>query len=248
MFVHATGFCKELWLPVVEALASQAPFRWTLIDQRGHGESTPHPGPFDWHNLAVDLLGLIPADAGVVGVGHSSGGAALARAEALRPGTFSRLVLIEPIILPGPYEPRDIPLAVGAARRRRSFPSRDAAYQRFASGPFHAWDREVLRLYIDHGFTATEEGWTLRCEPAVEAEAYRQGSNVDTWDRLSEIACRVSIVVGSKSDSVLHEHLSDLQDRFPDAGRVVLEGFGHLAPMEAPAAVAATIGPVVAPG
>jgi pimeloyl-ACP methyl ester carboxylesterase len=244
VFVHATGFCKELWLPVVNVLAADAPFRWTLIDQRGHGESTPHPGPFHWHELALDVLKLIPAESGVVGVGHSSGGAALARAEALRPGTFSRLVLIEPIILPPPYERREIRLATGAARRRRSFPSRAEAFDRFANGAFASWNPEVLDLYIDHGFIDTEDGWTLRCDPTVEAEAYREGSNVDTWGRLRDIRCPVTVVIGSESDSLVRPHAADLTARFSDAELAALDGVGHLLPMESPERVAEAIGTI----
>jgi pimeloyl-ACP methyl ester carboxylesterase len=192
--------------------------------------------------LALDLVAVVERLEGpVVGVGHSSGGAALARTEILRPGTFERLVLIEPIIFPGPYERREIPRAVGAERRRRSFRSRDAAWERFATGPFKAWDRRVLDQYVEHGFIETDEGWTLRCDPGVEAEIYREGSNVDTWEYLDTIRCPVRIVCGSDSDTHQPPYLDELTDRFPNAHLVVLDGVGHLAPMEAPERIAETI-------
>jgi pimeloyl-ACP methyl ester carboxylesterase len=243
VFVHATGFCKELWLPVVAAIEEiDGPTNTVLVDQRGHGHNAPHPGPFDWHSVAMDIVETLERTSGpVVGIGHSSGGAALARAEILRPGSFSRLVLIEPIIFPGPYERRDIPFALGAERRRRSFPSREAARLRFASGPFASWDPTVLDLYLDNGFEPTSEGWTLRCSPEVEAEVFREGSNVDTWDHLGAIECQVTVVVAQNSDSHQEPYVSLLMERFADSDLVVLDGLSHLAPMEDPTRMALVI-------
>ena len=79
LFVHANGFCKELWWPVVERLSG---IRALAIDQRGHGESAVGPPPFDWWDLGRDALSwVMTLDAPRLGVGHSSGGAALAMAE-----------------------------------------------------------------------------------------------------------------------------------------------------------------------
>lgn len=243
LFVHATGFCSETLFPLGDELATRiGPFAPMFMDQRGHGASTPHPGPFDWNSLATDVLDSV-AGAGehLVGVGHSSGGAAIARAEILKPGTFAHLILIEPIVFPGPYEVRDIPLSIGAERRRRSFESRQAAFERFHGGPFGSWDTRALDLYLDHGFHETPEGWTLRCEPATEAEFYRQASNVDTWDRIPEITCPVTVLSGEHSTSHVDPYLSMLVDQFNDAHATVLDGVGHLAPMENPPLVAEAI-------
>lgn len=250
VFVHATGFCKELWIPVVreaEAAGSLLSSGAMLLDQRGHGDSTPFSGSLKWDLVArdvVEVLADVPHP--VVGIGHSGGGAAVARAEILSPGTFSTLILIEPIFYPPPFERRDLFLAVGAEKRRRTFSSRAEARQRFAHGPFSAWDKEVLDLYVDHAFRDADEGWTLKCEPSVEAECYRQGSNVDTWDRLGEIACTVVVVSGETSDSHQEPWLSTLVDRFRDATSVVVEGVGHLAPMEQPARIGGLIAEIVA--
>ncbi len=244
--VHATGFCKEVLVPMMRPVQAENPaLRVTWLDQRGHGESAPHPGPFDWDALARDVLVVLDGAGQPVGIGHSSGGAAIARAEILAPGTFSQLILIEPIIFPPPYERRDIPLAAGAERRRRSFSSRDDARERFGAGPFADWDPEVLRLYVDHGFAQTEDGWTLRCEPWVEADFYREGSNVDTWDRLDQISCSVTVVTGARSDSHQDPYLGSLLNQFARADLVILDELGHLAPMEGPEIVGACIASVI---
>ena len=247
VFVHATGFCKETLLPVAESLDSGlGGIDAVHIDQRGHGASTPHSGPFDWDSLARDVLNIARRAADPpVGVGHSSGAAAIARAEILEPGTFSHVVLVEPIAFPGPFEVREIPLAIGAERRRRAFESREAAWTRFHEGPFSDWDESALSLYVSHGFEATDEGWTLRCAPSVEAEFYRQASNVDTWDRLGEIRCPVTVISGEHSTSHVDPFLGLLLDQFVGADSVILPGVGHLAPMEDPPLVASTIASAV---
>jgi pimeloyl-ACP methyl ester carboxylesterase len=241
VYVHATGFCKELWIPVVRRvdMAMDADVSSALLlDQRGHGDSIPFTGPLLWDLVARDVVAALDdVPHPIVGVGHSGGGAAIARAEILSPGTFSMMILIEPIVWPPPFERRDLHLAVNAEKRRSTFLSRDAAKQRFSTGPFSAWDDEVLALYVDHAFHQADGGWTLKCEPSVEAETFRQAANVDTWDRLHEIECPVVVLSGEHSDSHQDPYRSLLVGRFSDATSQVVAGVGHLAPMEAPALI-----------
>lgn len=249
VYVHATGFCKELWIPVVRRVDSVTGAEREsamLVDQRGHGDSTPFAGPMKWDLVARDLLEVLrPVSRPIVGVGHSGGGAAIARAEILSPGTFSTIILIEPIVWPPPYERRDVFLAVNAEKRRRTFSSRAEARQRFSTGPFAVWDEEVLDLYVDNAFREADGGWTLKCEPSVEAECYREAPNVDTWDRLREIECSVVVVSTDRSDTHQEPFRSLLVGRFRDAESIVIEGVGHLAPMEAPALIGDLIASLV---
>jgi pimeloyl-ACP methyl ester carboxylesterase len=241
--VHATGFCKELWRPVARPLLREhASLAWLAMDQRGHGASGQGEPPYEWDLLARDVLAVIGDGRARLGVGHSSGGAAIARAEILRPGTFDGLVLIEPIIFPPPFGRRDIPLATRAERRRATFPDRTTARQRFADGPFATWEPEVLDLYIDHAFTDDGGGRSLRCNPQVEADFYREGTHHDTWDGLSDIDVPVILVVGEHSDSPAEPFVGLLRDRFRHADLVIVPGVGHLAPMEAPESIATIIG------
>lgn len=247
LVTHAAGFCKETLTPfIVDTESLIGPVSATLIDGRGHGASTPHPGPYDWHSATMDIVDLLDGiPDGAIGVGHSWGAALLARAEILRPGSFCHLVLIEPIVFPPPYTARDHPLSIGASRRRSTFASRDAAYERFASGPFQDWDTRALAGYVDNGFAETDDGWSLRCDREVEAEVFRQGSNVDTWDRLPELGCPATMIAGEYSTTHFGDYLADLTARFPDVQVEILAGLGHLAPMQDPMAVARLVAPLV---
>jgi pimeloyl-ACP methyl ester carboxylesterase len=235
VLVHATGFCKETWLPVVDHLPG---LNATLLDQRGHGASGKPEPPFDWWDLGADILEVLgDASDRPIGVGHSSGGTAVAMAEITRPGTFSTLILVEPIILPPPFvRGENNPLTMQALRRRRDFDSVDSAFESFRGrGPFARWTDEALRLYVEHGTVATAGGGrTLACPPEVEAEFYRGATAHGTWDRIGEIGCPVSVVVGEHSDSHPPGFADALTERFRDAELLTVPGATHFVPMEKP--------------
>ncbi|MDJ0790403.1 MAG: alpha/beta hydrolase [Acidimicrobiia bacterium] len=240
LYAHANGFCKELWRPVAHHVGGSR--SWWSMDLRGHGDTGGGSFPYGWHVLALDILAVLGDTRDVVGVGHSMGAASLARAEILEPGTFRHLVLIEPILFPPPHGRTNIPLADLAQHRRSVFPDRDATHRRFSrGGPYAAWDPFVLDLYVDHAWGPGPEGWEIKCGPAVEADYYREGNNVDTWDRLPEIQAPVTLVAGSESDTHTGEYLHALERRFAAVDLVVVEDHGHLVPMESPRSIAEII-------
>lgn len=243
LFVHATGFCKETWLPTLRAL----PGRGALaIDQRGHGDSSVPEPPFDWWDLGRDVLTVLDdvAWARPVGVGHSAGGAALVLAELLRPGTFRSLLLIEPVIFPPPFmRIEDFAMTRTALKRRSAFPSKDAALESFRGrGPFAHWTAEALQAYVEFGFRDVGGAWTLKCAPEVEAEFYRTATAHGAWDRLEEVACPVVVAGGDESDSHPEEFLERQATRFPRARVATVPGATHFVPMERPEAVAELVG------
>jgi len=125
---HAAGFCKEMWRPVIDALAEMGVAGvYHSLDLSGHGSDnsggvlsrdgqllpmqsdTPtgaaHPSWWDFGNdvLAVcEHLGPPKPNQIRIGVGHSLGGASIALSQLLRPGLFQSMLLIEPIILGPP--------------------------------------------------------------------------------------------------------------------------------------------------
>ena len=246
LFVHANGFCKELWNPIVEELSGVTAI---AVDQRGHGGSQVGPPPFDWWDLGRDSVtwgALLPTPR--VGVGHSSGGAALAMAEILQPGTWDHLVLVEPIILPGPFRRAEThSLVEGALRRRTRFDSREQTRSSYAGrGPFASWTDRALDLYVEHGFRDDPDGSrALVCDPEIEAEFYRMASAHGAWDRLGEIACPVTLVIGEHSDSHPPQSAFVLAGRFRDCATVTVPGAGHFVPMEKPDEVRDVIRSVV---
>ena len=251
LFVHATGFCKEVWEPVLEEVAQlgRAPAALTM-DQRGHGDSGTPPLPYSWEALGQDVSAVLRGRPGPwIGVGHSSGGAAVAMAEINRPGSFAGLMLIEPIVFPGPHRRlEDGPMSAVALRRRDGFASPEAAYENFSGkGPFSGWDDRALRAYVRGGLRrAGADEWRLKCSPQSEAEFYREGNNHGTWERLGEVSCPVRLISGAASTSHPPAVVAAQAEQIRNVETIVVAGATHFVPMEQPAAVAAQIGEFVA--
>jgi len=242
-FVHATGFCKEVWIPVIEELHGRGVELPMLAwDQRGHGDSEVSSPPFDWWDLARDALAVI-GPRPVMGVGHSSGAAALVMAAVLDPSRFQALVLVEPIIFPPPFvRPVDHPLAEAARRRRAIFSNLAEVRDHFSSRPlFAGWDPRALEGFLRGGLRSADQGWELKCRPEVEAEFYLGAAVHGAWDRLPELDLPVLVVAGSDSTSHPPEVVAELIGRIPGARAVVVEGAGHMVPMQRPSELAAIV-------
>lgn len=244
VFCHATGFCKEVWTPVIEEL-EELVRGWTAVavDQRLHGGSQGFPPDFDWWRLGDDVVAVAAPRDPVIGIGHSGGGTAVAMAEVARPGTFAAALLIEPIIFPPPYRvAASHPLAEAARRRRRRFASRDAAYANYhGKGPFSRWDERALRAFVEGGFDGGDGGVVLRCSPEAEAQFFLHASAHGMWERLEDLDIPIRLMAGAGSDSHPSDFLRRLEQRIPTAASEIISGATHFVPMESPGVVAARI-------
>jgi len=249
VFVHATGFCKELCDPVIADARDLVPdFRAVAIDQRAHGDSGSGDPPFDWWDVGRDVVELVGETRPVIGVGHSAGGAALVLAELARPGMFESLVLVEPIIFPPPYGrfPEN-PMSMGALRRRPGFASREAAYANFASkAAFSEWDDRAMRAYVTGGLHDEGEGVILKCAPEDEAEFFMAATEHGAWDRLSEVSVPTVLVAGEHSTTHQEPFLAELAARFVDAAYIVVPSTSHFVWMERPEVVAEHVAAAIA--
>ncbi|NOY57130.1 MAG: alpha/beta hydrolase [Actinobacteria bacterium] len=247
---HATGFCKEVWAPVVTELRAAGEERSIIAwDAPGHGDAEPLSSfPVDWWDFARHGLEVISGiTEPVVGVGHSMGGAALAMAELLAPGRFAGLVLIEPVIFPLAVGRRELSLLVqGALRRRDGFKSIDAAVEHYRR-PFASWDRRALEAYVRGGLVERDGVWRLKCRPEVEAEVYRGGITHGAYLRLGELDLPVLVLAGERSAAFTADYIAEFTALIPNARFEILPNASHFAPMERPDLVAAQIVSFVAP-
>ncbi|KAI8811369.1 Alpha/beta hydrolase fold-1 [Cladochytrium replicatum] len=164
----------------------------------------PGDDAFLWWYPAHDVVCVLEfireqygASTRVLGFGHSFGGAMLTAAEFLRPGSFAKLYLVEPVIVsaetiwsvevltnkdpnkfPHPDSSTWVHSFVGPTRKRkREFADRNEARQYFQSKPFYkVWNKRCLELYLSHGLYETPSGKVaLKCHPVQEDETFKGG-------------------------------------------------------------------------
>jgi pimeloyl-ACP methyl ester carboxylesterase len=232
-FAHATSFCGSVWNPVIAGLEGVECVAW---DFAGHGRGPETHVPIDWRLFGDQVLG--ETEPGGIGVGHSMGAAAMCMAQLTDPDRFRFLILIEPIIFPGPHGRLDHPLTLIAVRRRRAFESRRAALESWsAKGAFAGWDQLALEAYVECGLVG-EGPVELACDPDLEADIYRGSNAHDTWERLGDIDIPVLVLAGEDSDTITPEFARHQVAQFASAGLEIVPQTGHFLPMENPALVA----------
>lgn len=249
--IHATGFHARCWDQTVRALGRG--FRVIAVDTRGHGRSEK-TGPIDdWAIPARDLAELVEHLnlRGAVGAGHSMGGHLLVQIAASHPRAFTRLVLIDPVMLPPEAyaNPHLTALPQGAvhpvARRRNAWVSWQEMFDAFkVRHPYSLWRTEVLEDYCRHGLVpaANGQGLELACPPAIEASIYMGNAGRDIY----ELAARVQVpvtVLRAKPREVGPRNLTDFaaSPTWEGAARVFTNGrdvplphLTHFIPMQEP--------------
>ncbi|MGA7228362.1 MAG: alpha/beta hydrolase [Acidimicrobiia bacterium] len=234
---HATSFCGSVWRPVVSSLGELESVVW---DFAGHGAGPDIDLPVDWSVFGGQVLD--ETKPGGVGVGHSMGGAALVMAQLADPSRFRALVLIEPIIFPGPHRRLDHPLSAIALKRKHSFDSREEAVANFSSREaFSNWHPSALEGYVECGLVG-DGPVHLACTPEVEADIYRASNAHDTFERLHEVTIPVLIMAGDRSDTVTPDLVRAQTERLPLGGFEIVEETGHFLPMERPDLISERVG------
>ncbi len=256
LLLHATGFHARCWDQVVAALPSG--LHVIAPDFRGHGRSYRPATLMDWAGTAADIAALVESEmpGPVFGVGHSMGGTVLARVAAALPDRFSRLLLVDPVIVPSEIY-RDPPFARGTdpldhpvSRRRNAWASAEAMAVQFSTRtPYSQWRHEVLTDYCRHGLVAaeTEEGLELACPPFLEASAYIGAAQSDPYPLLGEITCPVTVLRAryaeraSPLDFSISPTWPGLAAEFRDGRDMHWPELSHFIPMEAPERMATLI-------
>lgn len=241
---HATGFHGHCYLPIADAVSDE--LTSYALDYRGHGDTArPDDWAVDWERYGDDALAVAQAIApagGLVGFGHSMGGACLLMAAHRDPELFDLIVVYEPIVFP-PRDPETTPgegpnLSVGARRRRATFPSFDDAIANYSSKPpMNAFDPDVLRLYVGHGFRPSPEGVRLKCDPEHEARTFDTGGSHATWSVLPEIKVPVVVMAGSTVEGGPGMIAGPVAEQLPNATYVQRDDWNHFTPFIEPLAI-----------
>jgi len=248
LLCHAAGFHARIWDQVVAHLPERRCF---AFDARGHGRSGKPSPPYAWRDFGMDVAALAEALmlSGALGVGHSLGGHAVTLGAALKPGAFSGLLLLDPVILDRHQYAGPWTKAKFVAKRRNRWSSPQEMYESFSGrSPFDAWNRTVLRDYCVHGLAPAEEGFILACPPDVEASIYEKSPSLESniYPEISTIPIPVHVVRAGRFSEPANVMGSsptalDLAARFARGSDACLAEHSHFIPMEAPELVAKLI-------
>lgn len=243
LLAHATGFPLLVYAPLLERLAGSLSVLGP--DLRGAGRSGwPASGDASWLGFVADLQVTLGDARGVIGIGHSSGATALLLLEAAASGTFAAMYLYEPAYFPSAESgPGGAALvaerASGARRRRPTFASPADARERLARSPIGSLDPAAFDAYLANAFASRPDGsLRLTLRPDWEAAIYEAApAAADALDAAA-VGCPVHLVVGTASRPEQRSGADRLCARLARASLEVMDGLGHLGPLEAPAAVA----------
>lgn len=191
LMLHATGLCAAPWGPIAQELAEE--FHVMAFDQRGHGDSDPSDGGYNFHLVGEDLAATVKALglSDLYIVGHSAGGLATIIADSLSPGRIRRAVLVETRVgtRPAGAPPGELQQRAERTRLKRAiWDSRQAMYDGYRHrAAFKDWNEAAFQAFIDGGTRLLEDGRAqLRCLPETEATFYLERDSLDVTRYLSQ--------------------------------------------------------------
>lgn len=255
LLVHATGFHARCWDQTIAHLGER---HVVAVDMRGHGRSDKVPQE-SWQTFGDDLSALLDSLSldRLVGVGHSMGGHSVIQAAAKLPARFSRLVLIDPVVMaPEAYETETQAHAAWltddgehpVARRKNFFATVDAMVDNFRGrGSYGLWQDEVLQDYCRYGLLPNPEGegFVLACPPRFEASVYMGSTGTNVYEQVSRISIPVKVLRAKQRDPdntqmdfSTSPTWEKLAEQFEQGTDVFLPELSHFIPMQDPALTA----------
>ncbi len=242
LFAHATGFHGRAWDAICRGLPGR---RRIAVEIRGHGRSSKPAPPYRWRDFGRDIAAVAEAlgvhDA--LGVGHSMGGHSTVCAAALRPETYSALLLIDPTIMSRDLYGTAPPNASYIKKRRNVWKSAGEMIERFQNRlPFSRWHPQVLRDYCEFGILPRGGDFALACPPDIEASIYHESRVPESgiYPEIGRIQQPVTVIRAGKTREAGVFDLStsptapDLAAHFRRGRDMVFEDCTHYIPMEAP--------------
>lgn len=245
-FLHANSYCAGMYAPFLQPLFPEYDIH--ALEIPGHGRSEWSGEMESWSDLAdylVQFLDQAKFTKPVIGMGHSIGGVATLMAAVQRPDLFSKLVLLDPVLLPPKmlfmirlanllHYQYSTPLIKSANRRRRHFPSRESARMQYGKKrAFKRWKPEFLDAYVECGFKPARDGGVeLSCSPELEISIYRS-IPTDAWRYVQRLKTPTLILGGEYTDTLLPPSRKKLSRYTPLILTKTVPG-GHLFPFEYP--------------
>ena len=239
VLAHCWTGLRTFWAPVARDLVDDG-YRVVVYDQRGHGESTLGDSIASIANLGDDLRAVLEAVDGrdAVLVGHSMGGMAIQSYAAEHPDDFSERVRAVVLVATAA---RTLGRAVPAALVERvlgdgraEWTRRGAAGRRMVRG---AMGKTAHRHHID----LTLEGFAAATGPARAGFLVAMAAMDLRGAGETLAAVPTRILVGTRDTLTPLRAARQLEKGIPGAQLEVIEGAGHMLPLEAPDRIVAAV-------
>jgi len=223
VLVHGFTGSRDDFADVTDALADLG--RLLVVDQRGHGDSSHPGGAYSLARLVADLAGLLDA-AGADRVdllGHSLGGMVALRFTLAYPERVASLVLMDSAARGVAAAERMFAAAVATVERSGMAP----IVESIAGGPLSAEERLIAALEGEERHRARQRRKLEALDPAAFVQlAPLLTTHEPLVDRLAELRCPVTVIVGEK-DAPFVPLADELVAGIPGARLVVVPGAGH---------------------
>jgi pimeloyl-ACP methyl ester carboxylesterase len=246
-FSHANGFNGLTYKTLLNKISPNQ--KIISYDLRGHGKSTVPAEPEklkSWQRYRDDLISILEKNnEPSTLIGHSLGGTTSLLVAFKRPELVSKIILIDPVLLPltywlGTKAVQSIgliekvhPMVKGALVRKKTWKSKEEAFQYFSGKKlFSKVIPEVINDYIDGGMKKINENlYELNCNPKWEAATFKLTSG-GNWFNLkkSNVPTKVilapnSVVCNERSQKKLNKSMAKIEF-------VTLENTTHMLPLE----------------
>ena len=246
-FSHANGFNGLTYKTLLNKISPNQ--KIISYDLRGHGKSTVPAEPEklkSWQRYRDDLISILEKNnEPSTLIGHSLGGTTSLLVAFKRPDLVSKIILIDPVLLPltywlGTKAVQSIgliekvhPMVKGALFRKKTWGSKEEAFQYFSGKKlFRKVIPEAIYDYIDGGMKKINENlYELNCNPKWEAATFKLTSG-GNWFNLkkSNIPTKIiltpnSVVCNEKSQKKLKKSIAKIEF-------VTLKDTTHMLPLE----------------
>lgn len=228
VFLHHFGGSTRSWDRVIDLLAKE--YQTLALDLPGFGAEANAPGPYTVASYADAVEDAVRAHdlADYVLIGHSMGGKVALAVAARLPAGLRALILLAPS--PPTPEPIDEAMRTKLIAGWGHYGPASEMLARVTACPLPGELRERIVADMMASGKCAWEAWL------------RHGSREDISASMALVTSPVTILSGSR-DSVLPTELikREVVDRLARACLIAVPGAGHLLPLEAPDAVAASI-------
>jgi pimeloyl-ACP methyl ester carboxylesterase len=237
VLLHPTPVHHAFWLPVAELLAPH--FRLTLMDLRGHGESSAGTGTITIERLAEDLRAVLLANTvkRAALVGCSIGGYLLYECWRRFPAQIAALAPV--CAKPQPD--------TAASREKRQETMRAAQQTHGLSKIFDVMAGTLIGPTalqrvpeVRKTARAMMDSVTLDAFLAVQRGLMQRPDSVPT---LASITVPVCAIAGGEDQTSTADEMRVIAEHVPDAEFHIIADAGHYAPLEQPREIAGILQP-----